>query len=683
VPKQYKETITDDTLSDPSSGFVSFGKYIQINPSSRLQRFDNGESKAFAAFDSRDKNKKYIALVSGVECLPRYASTTIYNNLADTSFMRLIGAGIVSWHAEKRQKYVFLYDGAIGDVLLPKDGFNALHWRHPDINEYLIQPVARVLKEMSDKGFHHGSIRVDNIFHSAADRKGPVIVGDCLSIPANSSQPSVYLPINKAMSNPLGRGAGSVSDDIYAFGVTMVMALRKGNELSTLSDEEILSRKIEMGSYATIIGKERFQTSFLEFLRGVLHDDPALRWGMDDIFSWLDGSRITPAPSPKRKKANRPLSFHGKKYLYADLLALDIHKNSTEIKAMVDDGRLTQWIDKSISDTNLTERYMKLLERLAGNGDNEFFLSALRMVLNPDLPILHRGEIFSYDGIGPMMARASCEGDNLSFYKNVISSNLLDMAAAHKNLHQNDLIKILKTLDACRASLKLSHKINYGTERCVYMLCKDAPCLSPKFKNSFVNGYKSALLTYEKLCGGGKEVAIILDKHAVSFFSVLTPSAVDKVLYDLSSDDKDQKILGNLRFLAFMQKNSENIPCPAIASVFSGSLSGLCKVFKNNALQKRIQGGLQKAAQEGNLTAMASFFEDEQLKARDNLGFKRAAAEYNMLQKEYDEYNKRLANKKAYGLSNGQDIAAIISWSISTIITMVVVLSHISGYSIF
>ena len=154
-----------------AGGLISFGRHIRINPSVRLSRFDNGTALAYEAHDTRDTSKKFIAIVAGVECMPRCSSTKIYDNLADTSFMRLVGSGAISWPSEGRQKYVFLYAGGVGARLVPKEGFNTLQWRHPDVVEYLVQPIARILREMSDKNFHHGSIRPDNIFHSVADRK--------------------------------------------------------------------------------------------------------------------------------------------------------------------------------------------------------------------------------------------------------------------------------------------------------------------------------------------------------------------------------------------------------------------------------------------------------------------------------------------------------------------------------
>ena len=320
------------------SGPVPFKKNIVINPEKRLPQYDNGTALAYDAYDERIKTKKYVALLAGVEDLSRWTSANVYNSLTEMAFLRTLGHGVVDWPVDNTQKYAYVYDAKFGDVVVPTGGLSHITWRHPDIVERFIHPIARALRDMSERSFNHGAIRADNIYHGSVNKDKPVILGDCLAVQPSASQPSVYLPIDKALADPMGRGEGSLADDIYAFGVSLLFFLRKNDETSALSDEEIVRRKIELGSYAALIGGERFQASFLELLRGVLHDDVSQRWKLDDIFSWLDGARLTPPTNTKRKKAQRPLIFNGQKYLFPDVLALDLVHQPNDIVAMVEDG---------------------------------------------------------------------------------------------------------------------------------------------------------------------------------------------------------------------------------------------------------------------------------------------------------------------------------------------------------
>lgn len=665
------------------SNEVRFGKNIVISTKSRLKRFDNGTAQAYQA---SDKSKKYVAIVSGIESFCRWTAVNTYDSLTDTSFMRMVGNGIVTW-TDGTQKYVFLYDSGLGECLVPEGATSDVQWRHPEIVEYLIQPVARVLRDMQDKTFHHGSIRPSNIFHSASDKKGQVILGDCLSVHSCSSQPEVFMPIEKSCCHPMARGNGSISDDIYAFGVSLAMFLRKGDETSRMSEEDLLRSKIENGSYNTIIGKERLPSIFIEVLRGVLHDNPKLRWGVDEIFMWLDGTRMNPPPQSRRKKANRPLIFNGQKYLYADSLALDLNDNMTDLAGMIEDESLHQWIEKSLAEPLVLERYEKATERISALGgasvNLDFSAAQVRFALNPALPVRYRQKVFCYDGAGGMIADACYQKKDMSFFDDILNLNLLDHAVASKGLHQTDVVNRLRLFDRCRTALRTKGKIGQGIEKCVYMLAPTAPCMSPMFKGFFVNGHTSALNVYEKLSKKGGQPALFMDHHAIAFFSAHNPNETDRVIYDIDSDSKDKKVIGNLKYLATMQMKAKKAPVPAVAKVFLDAMSGVYSKFKNKKLQEKTKKNVEAAAAAGDLISMLSYIEDIALLKKDKNAFMVARREYAALQNEYNEYNRRMANKSTYGVTNGRDVAAVVAWLISTIVSVFVVFAFLSGYRIF
>ena len=665
---------------------ISFGKNVIISTKNRLPQFDNGPALAYEAYNPKNKVKKFIAIISSIAELPRYNSVRNYKNLTSVSFLNLVNSGAVFWPPDNSQKFILIYDRSIEQSLLEEGKVSNVNWRHPEIVSLFIEPMATMIKEMRDKGVCHGSIRPTNIFYPSGNEKLPVILGDGLSVQAGSTQPSLFMPVSKALADPIGRGQGSVEDDVYAFGVSLFLFLSKNDELSGLDDEDILRKKVEFGSYSTLIGKERFQESFLELLRGVLYDDESKRWGIDDIFSWLDGVRVTPLPLSQKKKANRALSFNGKKYLYAELLAIDLHKNTDELITLIDDGSLDRWIRKSLDDNALLERYDKAIAAIYEVGDAsqniDYAVFHFGLALNPALPAHYKGLCFSYDGIGAILAKAAYEDQDLSVFKEILRLNILDHALVAKNLNQAIVLNIFKQYDACRAALS-GNKIEQGMAMCVYALCPSAPCISPKLKGFFVYNEFSVLSAFESLCGKGGQVSLMVDKHIAAFFSARNTNFMSSYLLDLNSIDKDSKISGNLHFMAALQRQSKIKSLPAMAGVFVESLSGIYKVYKNVGTRERIKESVKVAAKEGDLVIMSSLVDNPDELLRDEKGFLIAKAEYKLLQKEYSQYNSKLANKKTYGVSNGHDVATIVSWLISTTITVIVVLAFISGNQIF
>ncbi len=669
-----------------SQNQISFGNKLVISTNKRLPLFDNGAALAYEAHSIVNKRKKLIAIVSGIENLPRWTAVAAYKNLNDASFMHLVDSGSVFWPLDNTEKFVVIYTGGVGAPLVEEGGFGSTSWRHPEIVSLFIEPMVVMLKDMRDKGFSHGSIRPSNIYCPPGAGSNTIVLGDGLSVQAHSSQSPLFLPVNKALADPMGRGFGTIEDDIYAFGVSLFLFLRKHDEFSALGDEEVLRRKVEFGSYSTLIGKERLQASFLELLRGVLYDDETQRWNVDDILSWLDGVRLTPLTSMKKKKANRPLVLNGKKYFFAELLAVDLHHNPGELSVLIENGNLDRWVRKALDDSAMVERYEKALEHASSFDDassnNDYFVFHLGIALNPVLPARYKGMCFTYDGMGAILAKTAHENKDMAVFKEILNLNILDYALVAEGMSEAMMLTILKQYDACRSAL-IGKKLEQGIERCIYTLCPDAPCFSPKLRGYFVYNPESTVLTFEALCKKGGQISLMMDKHLLAFFAARDSSLMSTFLPDFNSTEKDRQISGNLHFMAALQRRAKVEALPAVAGVFVESLSGVYKIYKNTVMRKRIEENVRAAAKAGDLISMSALIEDEDALLKDENGFNIAMNEYKLLQREYNQYNKKLASKKTYGLTNGHDAAAMVSWLVSTVITVIVVLAFISGNRIF
>ncbi len=674
-------------LSANAEQAITYLDSFKIHPSKRMPQFDNGNSFAFAATDDSDASRKFVAVVADKGQLPRWTSADNYESLADASLLRLIKHGIVYWPSSDEQKYAFIYEASVGECILPEGGFSNLSWRQTEINEFLIAPMTHILKTMMDRGFPHGSIRPGNIFFGGRDKRQPIILGDCLSVFPHSAQPALFMSVEKASAEPYGRGNGLIEDDVYALGVTLALILRKHNELEGLSDYEIVQRKVEHGSYNAIIGNERFHSKYVELLRGLLCDDSSQRWTIDDVFLWLDGTRMTPPAAPRRKKANRPFTFRGNKYLFVDSLALELACNVNDTLKVLESGDLEQWIDKAFSDKELSDNYAKAIElgktgALSSQDSADVTVSNIVMALNPMLPIFYKERVFTYDGIGGLMARTCFEDGDLSPLGNALQNNILDLAASMKTISQNEVVALIKSFDVCRAILRQKKRGN-SIEKCIYHLCRAAPCLSPQFKSYFVYDAGSCLTSFEDLSSKGGQIALFMDQHCMAFFSVHEKKLIEPVTYDLDQPDKDNQISGNLRFLAALQKKSMIKSLPAIAKVFVESLSGVYEVYNNIKLREQIVGSVRKEGEKGSLVGMSALIENDNARQRDAKAFQLAKQEFKMLQYEYDQYNRRLANKSTYGVVNGQETASLISWVIATAITVLSVFAYISGHRFF
>jgi eukaryotic-like serine/threonine-protein kinase len=128
-------------------------------------------------------------------------------------------------------------------------------WPESELLDCVLRPAALVLEQMEVRGVTHRGIRLDNAFQSRPGE--PVALGPAWAAPPTTGQPALFEPPYSAMCLPAGRGEGSIADDVYSLGV-LLLCLGLGHApLAQLDDAAIVSRKLELGSFAALLGDQR------------------------------------------------------------------------------------------------------------------------------------------------------------------------------------------------------------------------------------------------------------------------------------------------------------------------------------------------------------------------------------------------------------------------------------------
>lgn len=661
-----------------SAGGVVFNDKIVIFPQKRLSLYDNGGVQAFEA------SGNHVAFVSDKKDLPRLSQISGYVSLSDTTFLKLVAANPCYWPPAKAQRFVLIYRNE-ADTKLKKSLEPESHdWKQAEIVDHFIRPVIRALKEMKERSFFHGAIRADNIFYAKNQKSKGVILGDPLSVCASSTQPALYETIERALADPYGRGVGENSDDIYSFGVALAVFLQTSNHLAGLSSDQIIKLKINQGSYVAIVGKERYSPVILNLLRGLLHDDPTLRWGIEELFAWLEGGRLNPPTGLRRKTAMRPITFMGERYLFARNLSVDLHKNPQEALQLINSGELEQWLDKSLSEKDIHERYLSAIAYASAKASSNYdlLISVVKTALDPDLPFYYKGLCMHYGAFGDALAYAFCENKSLGVFAEILNLNICVNSIYVKGIEGSYIVTTIRKFENARMTAK-NAKPSYGLERVVYMLAENVMCLGDKFKDYMIRGRNDILDALEEMSAASENASLVLDRHAIAFIATVDGPAIDGGLFDLSSTDRDKVMYGNLKIIANIQKRIGGKSYPHIAKIMLKDLEIVFEKFHNKILRKKIYSLVSKAANEGNLFEMLSYVEDPNLNKGDQKGFIKARLEYQKLQKEYVYLEHRMKNSKRFGLAQGRSMSAVIGWFIAISMTAIVVLSFLSGNSFF
>ena len=574
------KTNLQQSHAKPPENFVSdvaVFEEIEIYCGKPLPHYDVAGNKAFKASVIGRSGEPLFALVCESHILPRRGkAATIYSSIVNVSLANLVTYGNVYWPPAKQEYYVFIYNDNLGKPVMKKDAPLCMGWKQDQVMEIIVKPMVDILQDFHNKDFFHGAIRPSNMFDGGSgDSLKRIILGDCLSTPPSYCQPSLFETIERAMANPISRGTGRTTDDLYAFGVSLAVFMRTQDPLEGFSEEEVIEEKIKHGSYAAITGKDRFKGSILELLRGLLHDDPLQRWNIDEVMVWMDGRRLSPKQAIKRKKAARPFEFLGEKYVQAPVLAMALDKAPPETVKIVEDGSLEQWIERSLEDEHILER-MQTAVMVSSNGGKgpgyeDRLVANLSGVLDPMGPFRFRGLKAMGDGLGPALYKAMVLRQDIKTFVDLFMQGLaMNWITACENPNL-DIGGLVNKFDNCKNFLR-QNKVGFGVERCLYTMAPEAACLSPKFEGYCVTSPEDMMFAFEDMCEKGEEPAFFLDRHSVAFLSVNDPKSVDGFLYDLNSPEEYKKVVGNLKALAMLQKRSKLPKLPHIGTAFLSML---------------------------------------------------------------------------------------------------------------
>lgn len=680
-----KESETEKPSRADNLAMIPFGDNVEIYPETRLPQYDVGVNKAYKALG---KNKPCYALVCEKHLVPRHKATSVYKAIVNPHVVHLVKNGAVFWPSENRDRYVFIYEDVPGKLLFTKGNKEALGWKQDKVMSVILNPMVDILQDFRNKDFVHGNIRLSNMFRDyQSNGVENFVLGDCLSTPGTYMQPCLYEPIERAMAQPIARGPAAGPDDMYALGVSLAIAMRSNDPLQELSDAAIIRRKIERGSYATITGNDRFRGSILELLRGLLHDDPGQRWTIDEVVAWMDGQRLSPKQAVKRKRAARPLTLGDGKFVLLSPLAFAMGENeASETVRVVEDGSLDQWLSRSMEADETLERVHKAIRAAAefgqGNDYSSRLVANVSMALDPVAPIRFKDLRLSGGGIGTALAETMALGKDVNPLVKILSQNIAMNWITIQRGNNIDIGALISRFDSCRNFLR-QNKIGYGVERCLYLLCPECPCLSEKFKNYYVGSPEELMFAFEDLCRKGQASALFLDRHSAAFLSVKDSKVIDGYLYELNADENYKKILANLKCLATIQKRSVMEGFPAIAKEFLKVLPAVYERYHDRNIREKLEKNIEIFAKSGSLVKMAGLLDNTDVTNKDMGAFRAAIQEYKDLQREYNNLEFRLQDKRNFGRTVGREFAAAVSAFMAFLIIVFTFIMFLTDHSIF
>jgi eukaryotic-like serine/threonine-protein kinase len=259
---------------------------------------------AYLARDRMASDAKCVALAVSRDASPCAKALRVLIDPID-NLMTPLGHGVAPLTGGKGEGYFIVCTPPLG----PAVSASLSPWPDKALMDLVLRSIARVLEVLDSLKLTHRSIRLNNVFQSAAGQ--PVMLGAAWAAPPAMHQPAIFESPYTAMCHPAARGAGTIADDVFALGVLSLTLSTGVVPMANMDDATVIRWKIELGSFAALTRERPVSGLFADLLHSMLADDPDHRPLPAQLLdpASLRGRRAPPATQPTAVDAERHRRF--------------------------------------------------------------------------------------------------------------------------------------------------------------------------------------------------------------------------------------------------------------------------------------------------------------------------------------------------------------------------------------
>lgn len=617
---------------DPGQDLTLGGRY-RIHPDKPLPNHDTQTAFAVEADDQRMPSRPMIGLVCKPGLIPRLDVIPQLSRLTRLPMINPVDVGPVNWPETGGRRFVVLFERATGEPLQASLDQDFTPWREDQVFYKIIKPVLPALKELSNRSIRHRAIRADNVFY-ADDARQAAVLGECVSGPPGMSQPVLYEPTDAGMADPAGRGQGTLGDDLYAFGVLIVVLLSGGNPVKGMSDAELVGEKISKGSYAALIHDLPLSLRMIEPLRGLLCDDPKERWTVSDLELWIGGRQLSPKQPMLPAKANRTIPFNGTEYLTRASLSHAMGQHWDQAAKLVTSGELENWLRRSHGDEESANSVRMLLSGGSDGPRNEDRLvSGALIILDATHPLRYRGISARIDGLATMLAVNYGDETFRATFSEMMRAKLPQIYLQSIEGKGPDLVPLMKAFEMINYFMERP-QIGNGLERALYEANRGWPCQSPLIADEYVCELEDLLPALERAVRRGSTGERLVDRHIAGFCAARSKSLIEMVNRHLAlAPDETRSRLGILTLYANVQKTTGHAQrYPALTAWLAAMMTPVIESYHNRALRERLAKEVERVGGKGDPAALLAVLDNPEEQHADMVEFSEAQRRYGLLE---------------------------------------------------
>ena len=510
-----------------------------------------------------------------------------------------------------------------GPPIWPNGAASIPPWNEQTLLDDLLRPAAAALTRLADRNITHRAIRPSNVFRHQPGE--PATLGMAWASPPAALQSVVFEPPYVAVCPPSSRGDGSVADDVYALGVTMLTMALGRMPMAGMDDAEIIGRKLDLGSYAALLGDARLPPLIADLLTGMLAEDPEHRPHPAALIdpNSARGRRIAARPA---RRAQRPLDTGAAQAWTLRGLADILGRDPEQAARLLRGGLIDTWMRRNLGDPGLAARLDEVTRthvrrETSNDGAVDSLLVARAIALiDPLAPLWWFGQPLWPDGLGPALAEADRLGGNQ------------DRVQALRTLIESEGIAAWAALRPDRAETGAA-KFGGSNPRGIlrqkgwgggitalrYSLNPLLPCASPVLAGQTVVRVADLLQALESAAGRPEPRRLAPFDAEIAGFLVGRGELT--LLPDLTAlaQEADHARIGalQLRILAGLQTHLGAPPLPQLAAWLAEAATPAIGVWRSRTRRLRAEAAFQELRQTGNLLAMLRLVDDPGSRAVD------------------------------------------------------------------
>jgi hypothetical protein len=620
------------------------GRY-EIAADARLPKFDSPGVEAFAVNDSNEPGRPMFALIAPGHLPCRYLSVLTKKPPSDAPVMWPRAGGVVDWPLAQNggqavwgRRPALIFDAPKGVRVFGSEVAPPGPMTEPQLARQIITPLATVIRELTSLGIPHRAIRPGNLFYQTSNQ-GPVMIGECFSMPPGFAQPALYEPVDTAIADPYGRGPGLNADDLYALGV-LILQLHVGRDPTEgMSEEEVISAKISAGSFAALAGREKLSTSMAEILRGLLNDKASDRWTLRHLDAWSVGQHFTPTMPFLPQRASRPIRFGDSDHMNKPALAHAMARRWPETLKLVDSTDFDNWMKRSFNDDKVQDVMTRLANSAASSGPTaaikDRYVSRLIIWMNAQSPICYRDIRVNVTALGTMLAHVLDNQPLLNQFVELLRGRLVQVWLNEQPALNSDQLQVRRIMEEVEKHVD-KPAIGQGAERALYELDPLIPCRSSMIADFYVINMRDLLPAIDAALPALGAGTIPIDRHIAAFIGAHLRRSIDRELNGIAqaAEEADRRV-AILRLLAMVQQAFPNRKLPRLAEAVVAMLAPALNSFHHASARAEAEKRMHKLGKECDFSALALLFDPSgPYRRSDSLGFIAARRAYTALKHE-------------------------------------------------